>query len=429
MCNQLLVVLDDDPTGTQSVADIPVILDWSDQASLQDVAGLDTVYVLTNSRAEDASQASETVRSAARRFLELAPAAQIVLRGDSTLRGHLLEEYLGVRAALGESRTPPHVVVPAFPSAGRVTIDGVHLIARNGRLERLDETEYAGDPALGYRSSHLLTWGEERSSGFFKSSAGLGLTLDSLRRGGPSAVSESVRRLAHANEPAIFAPDVETLDDLHIIAEGLGALRGQPEEPIVRAAPALAAIMSNHAATGFVAPPLFENNSLLVMCGSHVPTSTRQLRALEHAYPDVSVEADVASLDSDEPEAEIARLAHAADNALARGNIAVVATTRVRDVDCASLASSRRIATNLSRVLHAMTRLPPTIIAKGGITSAVVARVGLGARRAFVTGPVAPGVALWRVEGTLGTRSLVIFPGNVGDDDALASLIARLRAR
>ena len=47
------------------------------------------------------------------------------LRGDSTLRGHLLEEYRAVRDSTfaGSSSTAP-AAFPALPAAGRVTVGG-----------------------------------------------------------------------------------------------------------------------------------------------------------------------------------------------------------------------------------------------------------------------------------------------------------------
>ena len=58
----------------------------------------------------------------ARASLDGVPDAAVVLRGDSTLRGHLLEEYLGLRDVVTPSGWPVLLLVPALPSAGRITI-------------------------------------------------------------------------------------------------------------------------------------------------------------------------------------------------------------------------------------------------------------------------------------------------------------------
>ena len=53
--------------------------------------------MLTNSRALDEDQAYAIVRGAAEAVRSAAPEPRLVLRGDSTLRAHLLPEYAGVR--------------------------------------------------------------------------------------------------------------------------------------------------------------------------------------------------------------------------------------------------------------------------------------------------------------------------------------------
>jgi uncharacterized protein YgbK (DUF1537 family) len=72
---------------------------------------------------------------------------------------------------------------------------------------------------------------------------------------------------------------------------------------------------------------------------------------------------------------------------------------------------------------------PRLLIAKGGITSSDVATKGCGVERATVLGQVLPGVPVWRCgpESRLHDLPLVVFPGNVGDVDALTTLIESWR--
>ena len=93
------------------------------------------------------------------------------------------------------------------------------------------------------------------------------------------------------------------------------------------------------------------------------------------------------------------------------------------------MEAGERIAHNLARVVAAVEPAPATVLAKGGITAAVVARVGLGARSALAVGPLVDGVALWRLDGPAGrTIPYVVFPGNVGDDRTLLDVVELLRA-
>jgi hypothetical protein len=174
-----LVVLDDDPTGVQTLAGIRVLLVWDDPGRIaRALAGRNSVHLITNTRALEPDEARTTVAAAARASLGAVSGARLLLRGDSTLRAHLLEEYLGLCDALGRGR-PPLLLVPALPSAGRVTREGVHLIERGGRAEPLHETEYAGDGVFAYSTARLLEWAEERSDGLFRASAGESCTSTS----------------------------------------------------------------------------------------------------------------------------------------------------------------------------------------------------------------------------------------------------------
>src|SRR5262249_14771678 len=152
-----LVVLDDDPTGTQAVAGGPVLFEW--QAPLiADAAARGAVHVLTNSRAYPPERAREIVREAAAATGEAVPDPRLLLRGAPTLRAHLVEESLGLCEGAHGGRRLPLLLVPALPAAGRVTVGGVHLIERDGARVPLHETEYARDPSFSYSSSRLVEW-------------------------------------------------------------------------------------------------------------------------------------------------------------------------------------------------------------------------------------------------------------------------------
>lgn len=109
------VVLDDDPTGTQSATGVQVLLE-SDadrlEAALRDADG---VYVQTNSRALDEASAVALVARIRADALEagarLGVEVRFVLRGDSTLRGHVFAET-GVFAGAEDVV----LFVPAFPA-------------------------------------------------------------------------------------------------------------------------------------------------------------------------------------------------------------------------------------------------------------------------------------------------------------------------
>ena len=428
MASPPLVVLDDDPTGTQAMAGVPVLLRW-DGPALAEVArtGTPVIHLVTNSRALAPSAARRLVGDAARTAAQALPGAEIVLRGDSTLRGHLLEEYLALQEIRFPGRTPVLLLVPALPAAGRITVDGVHLLVRDGRRTPLHDTEYARDPAFGYTDARLLTWAHERSGGYFPAGAGREVHLCTLRQEGAQAVTNALHILAAAGSPSVCVADAEGADDLLVVAAGLEAARAAGVEVIVRCAPTFAGVLSGTLA---LAPVVMSpaGGPVLVVCGSFGATATRQLSALAAAHPSSLVEADIASLASTRPEEEVRRLAHLVSARLEADGLAVLATPRRRPRDADGLDVQARIATNLAAVVAGLRTAPAMLVVKGGVTSAVTASTGLGAASAWVVGPVADGVGLWEVRNRDGEEvPYLVVPGNVGDDDLLARLVAMAR--
>jgi uncharacterized protein YgbK (DUF1537 family) len=418
----MTAVLDDDPTGTQAMSGVSIVLDWTEGAIAAAARPGDaSVHVMTNVRAHGAGEARAMTHSAALAAREAFPDARLLLRGDSTLRGHVWEEYDAVRQVVAPgSRGVPLLLVPALPAAGRITVGGVHLLEVDGRRVPLDRTEYATDGALAYRDAHLASWADERSGGRLAAADAIEVPLDQVRAsGGSAAVERAIRMASACGRPSVVVPDAETIADLEVIAHGLRA--AEADTPVIaRSAPAFAAVLTGTTAMHDATVPTGEGG-VLVLCGSFVPTTTTQLDALDLARPGVRIDADPRALADDAGEVE--RLAAVAGRLLRTQGIAVVATARRRDPTLVDAASQRRVASALARVA----RLVPAgvVVAKGGITSAVTALEGLGARSARVIGPLAPGVSLWRLPGG---AAFVVVPGNVGGPRLLVELLASLRA-
>lgn len=417
------MVLDDDPTGVQTLAGIRVLLAWNAQRIGSALERRRAVHLITNTRALPSERVEDLVADATRAALDSVPEAAIVLRGDSTLRGHVLEEYCGVRSVVASDTWPVLLLVPALPSAGRITVGGMHLFERDGMRTPLHETEYARDGVFAYTSSRLLEWAEERSGGLFRADDGRELGLDALHEGGAAAVADALQALSASDRPCLLVPDAETVADLEEIAAGWRSAVANGAEVVVRCAPTFAGVLAGTSATGLVPLPA-ATSGLLVVCGSYVAQTTRQLERLLEHRPGSLAEADGAALASDDPSTEIAKLARDVSELLSHDGLAVLSTPRERAPGAASLAAGERIAVNLARVLAALEVPPAVVVAKGGITSAVTLREGVGADEAEVVGPVVPGVSRWSAQWRDGGPvDYLVVPGNVGDDDLLQRLV------
>ncbi|MBS1862701.1 MAG: hypothetical protein JSS68_13415 [Actinobacteria bacterium] len=416
-----LVVLDDDPTGAQGEAGVPVALEW-DVELLASVAAQRplAVHLLTNARALSPTAAEAVTQDAAAAAAAAFPGAPVFLRGDSTLRAHLLPEYEGLRDALYPGKEPILLLVPALPAAGRVTIGGMHYLEQDGKRVPVAETDYGRDLDFAYSNSLLLEWAEERSGGRFPAARGRVVGLRELRRG-PDALGAVLGELTGGGAAAVAVDSIE-LADLGLVAEGLRAALAAGVEVIVRCAPAFVGAFSGATADGFVEPP--DAGPILVLCGSHVPASGRQLAALLDRHPDSAVWVSPERLAGAACAEEVAGAVAAAERRLRDEGLAVVATERELYRDGDSAMAGQAIAAGLAAVLAGLRERVGVVISKGGITSAVNVRIGLASSLAQVLGPLRDGVSLWSVDTPERAQlPYVVVPGNVGGDDALVDLI------
>lgn len=419
--DQSVAVLDDDPTGVQTLSGARVILDWTQGRVESALANMRAVHLLTNSRAYAGEQAGRIVRSAADAVLSAAPSVTIVLRGDSTLRGHVLEEYLALREAKGLTWFPPLVLAPALPSAGRVTVGGVQYLERDGKRIPVHRTEFAHDASFGYSTSRLLEWAEERTGGLFAASHGIEMGLDALRTSGPDGLAAVLRRAASASGPTAVAVDSETAEDVELVAEGFRRATASGDESVLRCGPALAGALGHATAGGPV--PFPKADRVLVVCGSYVSQSARQLERVSARFPDAVVGVDPLALArGDDMSTIVARLRERLDSS----GLAVLAVAGPRSERLSNLSGGMQIARRVAETIAVADRPEALVVLKGGVTSAVALRAGLRAAQADVVGPVMPGVALWRIVEP-SPRSVLVVPGNVGDDDLLVRIIVGAR--
>jgi uncharacterized protein YgbK (DUF1537 family) len=316
------------------------------------------------------------------------------------------------------------LLVPALPAAGRFTRGGVHWLRRDGRVVALHDNEYARDGGFAYRSSRLLDWAHERSDGWFAAKHGVEVGLAALRTRGGDAVVDALTEAWERGVPAVCAPDAETLEDLQLIAAGLRRACECGARAIIRCAPAFAGVLSGTLAEGWVAPPSGQGG-VLVVCGSYVPATTRQLEALaaSRGLEPIEVDPRVLAGSGATVDAAVREAGRAAVAELDRTGLAVVATARARPPGTRGLESGMRIARNLALVVAAVGPHAGVVIAKGGITSAVTLEVGLGASAAWVAGPLLPGVALWQARCNGREVAYVVVPGNVGGPELLAHVV------
>ncbi|MFB9449525.1 hypothetical protein Dvina_38210 [Dactylosporangium vinaceum] len=383
-------MLDDDPTGTQCAAGVEVLLRPAAVGPLP--PGSACVYVLTNTRALTRDAAFALVAGLRDR---IGPGHHLVLRGDSTLRGHVFAEMgaLGLRRGVG-------LIVPAYPAAGRVTVGGVHYLTAGGAAVNVADTEFARDPVFGFTARTMTDWVHE---------LGGRRPVTLVRRGGPLRAA-----LLETPDGGVVIPDVECDADLAPIVAGLAAARAAGRHVVVRCAAPLAARIGG--VPGRLVRPSTRAERLLVVCGSHTAAATAQLDAL--GLPRLELPTDGAG-------APAPAIVAQARQRLAATGIAVVTTERRRRAEHGSLADGAAVMAGLMAVTRAVAPAVDAVISKGGITSAEVATTGLGGAVATVRGQLETGIPLWEVGGV----PLAVVPGNIGDAGTLARMVGYFSAR
>ncbi len=421
------VVLDDDPTGTQGLSDVPVVVDPTHAAFEWALRQSHITYVLTNTRALDPTATRSLLQQIASVATKVAQDAgrtlRFVSRGDSTLRGHFPLEVSTVLDADPSYRPAGCLLVPAFPAAGRLTLDGVHLVRVDGELVPVAESEYARDATFGYSESELTTWAAARVPADWALSAVPSEVFDQ----GVTAVAAT---LMAVESFSVVCPSIRDDNDLSVLAQAQVLAEAGGVEFIVQAGPAYPRHLG-----GFSRPPVVEAVLLrphgIVAVGSHTTTTTDQLQYARSVHDLVSVELDVAAAVGDRRSAEIDRCIAEIIDALPTSSV-LLSTSRER-VTGSGAADSLRIANRIASALTEVTRgalkaKPGFIIAKGGITSRDAVAESLGWQAATVVGPlVDQTLPVWKSWRAAPDDPLcVIFPGNVGSVDLLARALDRL---
>jgi len=454
-----LVVLDDDPTGTQTIADIPVLTSWAvDDIRWALRQPTTAFFILTNTRSlteADAAERNRQIVDALHQAAELEDVRYVLhSRSDSTMRGYFPLETDVLAEELAARGTPVDgvMICPAYIEPGRVTVDSLHWSRTNDGMIPVAHSEFAKDASFGYLNSDLRDWVEEKTKGRISRDDVAAITLTDIREGGPDRVEEILTGLSNGQPVVVDAADY---NDLTVVVIALLRTEAAGKNFVYRTGPSFVRSRSGQQFTPAIdAPRLTEilaaapheegetrpdTEHGLIVVGSHVGLTTRQLDQLRAKGRIIELELDVPTLlDDSARDAHVSGIAAEAAKVLRESESdsdIVIRTSRtlVKGTDAAdSLHIARTVSASLVgtvREIVAQVR-PAFVLAKGGITSSDTATEGLGIRRAWCRGTMLPGiVSMWEpVSGPAQGIPYIVFAGNVGDDGALAAVAETLRS-
>lgn len=393
-------------------------------------------YILTNSRSLTLPAARSLNTDIGRNLVEAGRRANrafvVVSRSDSTLRGHFPGEVEALAFGLGEN-FDGWIVIPFFLEGGRYTVGDTHYVDEGGWLVPSAETEFARDSVFGYKSSNLRDWVQEKTGGRVPSKDVLPISIEDVRMGGPSGITD---RLMNLEGSKICVANAAGYRDVEVFVKGLLDAEAQGRRFLYRSAASFVRVragISPRPLLSFLDLGMPRRGGGLTLVGSYVPKTTRQLLKLL-ALPQVSgIEMNVEELlNGNRSDAEIDRVYRTAEALLQSERDVVIYTSRrliIAGHAEGDLSIGSRVSEALIKTLRRINAKLRYLIAKGGITASDVATKGLNVRRALVLGQILPGVPVWRLgpESRHAGIPYIVFPGNVGGDDALADTVQALR--
>ena len=431
-----IVVLDDDPTGVQSVNGISVYTQWTFESMLKGFEEPGSLfYVLTNSRGMTPAETERVHEDAARAIAKASKACGkpyiIMSRSDSTLRGHYPLETTVLERCMREDgiRVDGEILCPFFKNGGRFTVGNVHYVKQGDELVPAAETEFARDPSFGYTRSDIPGYIEEKTGGVFRAGDVVCISLEELRSLDISGIRAKLDAVSGFGKVCVNALDI---CDIKVFTAALFESMAGGKRFMFRTAADLVKVMG-----GIGDRPLLSREEMvtrdvaaggLVVVGSHMAKTTRQLElllTLENTVP-IAFDSDLVLKGDEALENEVKRCVALEEEAMKAGKTAVCYTRRKLlalegDTPEEALRRSVRISDSVQRLVAELSVEPSFIIAKGGITSSDIGTKALGVKRALVLGQILPGIPVWQTDP--GSRfpgiPYVIFPGNVGDEDGL----------
>jgi len=438
MSNTKIIVLDDDPTGSQTVHSCLLLTRWDVETlkqGLTDSAPL--FFVLTNTRGMSATDAADLTREVCvnlREALKQLSAEgndinpMLVSRSDSTLRGHYPVETDIIAEELGPFDA--HFMVPAFFEGGRITRDSIHYLVVDGKPVPVHETEFARDSVFGYSHSYLPDYVEEKTAGRIQATEVERFILQDVR-------ADSMPRLMALKDNQCCVVDGETQDDLNHFCSQLMQAAANGKRFLFRSAASLLTALAQLPPQPIAAEKMREyvrdGKAGVVIVGSHVSKTTQQLNHLLQQEGIQGIEIDVAKI-SGQRDTLLAEITAAAKDCHGKNITPVIYTSRTElqfDDQQTRLEFGEQVSAFLMDVVR---NLPSTIgflISKGGITSNDVLSDGLALKTSRVVGQILAGCSVVRCphdHPRYPDMPVVIFPGNVGDESSITTAVKRLAA-
>ena len=441
-----IIIIDDDPTGSQTVNSCNLVLKWDYETLLKGLKGPSNIlFILANTRSlseTDLEIRLKEICSSLKEIMNNSLFAEeefvLISRGDSTLRGHnFIEPYI-INELLGPFDATFYI--PAFIEGNRTTVNGNHFVDNIP----IHKTIFSKDKIFGFNTSNIkeLIYEQSNYQLDFNNVENIFIKdFEVLETNQPSKLFMHIEKLKNNKKVIVDIMDYSQLDKFSSIVKSLL----KKKKFLFRSAASFISSLSNVKQIQkdhiYFSQLRRKNNNDeamkgLIVVGSHVELSTLQLNKVLDISLCKPVEINVFKLyeffklgdNLNQINSLKELILNSIRQNLSRDSIPVLYTSREiisptneNDLIHFQLFLSAFIAKIVSAVKNEIGYL----ISKGGITTNAIISEGLKADSVYLEGQILPGVSLvtFNLLKQKGKLPIVTFPGNMGNKMSLVQAL------
>lgn len=438
-----VIVIDDDPTGSQTVNNCLLLLKWDYSTLIKGFQSKSNLFfILANTRSlseNDAKLRLVEICNALKKVISKESYKEefiFVSRGDSTLRGHNFLEPKIMNDCLGPFDATFHI--PAFIEGKRMTIDGDHFVDN----VPVSQTLFAKDKIFGYKTSNVKQLLFQKSKSQLKFNDIQNLKISELKVLESKEKNIVFNKIRNLKENSHVIVDIENYSQLEKFSLSIKKLSKQKKFLFRTAASfisSISAVKDNPKEPFFYSIIRRKNREKkflpgFLVIGSYVELTTMQLKEFLEISDCIPIELDVfeflriSKLKSNQDQLVFFKnkLLAQIRSILKQENTPVLFTSR-KEV---SLAKNDEQVNFYNSLAHFISELVSDLkneigylVSKGGITSNVILSNGFKANYVYLQGQIITGVSLvtFKLENDE-NLPIVTFPGNIGNQDSLVKV-------
>ncbi len=436
------VVIDDDPTGSQTVYDCLLLLKWDCSTLIKGFESKSNLFfILANTRSLSENDAKLTIKEICENIKTVIASQAyeeeifFISRGDSTLRGHNFLEPSALNSCLGPFDATFHI--PAFIEGKRFTINGSHFVDKTP----INQTIFATDKIFGYATSNVKNILFQQSKAQINYEDIQNLFLSDIEMLNDEENNIVFRRIKNLKNNTQVIVDVENYSQLKKFSLVIKKLKKHKKFLFRTAASFISSISDKQS---FSQSDIFFSNLRirnkeksflpgLIIVGSYVELSTIQLNNLLDMSNCNPVELDVfeffkiTSSDNNQKCRNLFKNKFLKEIRFSfeKGQTPVLFTSRkFMSLDYSELFNFYNLlACFIAELVADLKYEIGYLISKGGITTNLILSNGLNADFVYLEGQILTGISVVTYNLKNGEKlPIVTHPGNIGTRDSLVNI-------